>query len=69
MSVTSVDIAKDRIKALLVSDRVNLTPDTIEKIQNELYKTISKYMPVNPEDFEVRLTRSYIYIQLIGEDL
>lgn len=69
MSVTSVDIAKDRIKALLVSDRVNCTPDTFEKIQNELYKTISKYMPVDLDEFEVRLTRSYIYIQLIGEDL
>ncbi len=69
MSVTSVDIAKDRIKALLVSDRVNCTPDTFEKIQNELYKTISKYMTVNPDGFEVRMTSSYIYIQLIGEDL
>ena len=69
MNVTSVDIAKDRIKALLVSDRVNCTPDTIEKIQNELYRTISKYMPVEAEHFEVRLTRSYIYIQLTGEDL
>ena len=69
MSVTSVDIAKDRLKALLVSDRVNCTPDTFEKIQNELYKTISKYMTVDPDKFQLKLTRSYIYIQLIGEDL
>ena len=69
MNVTSVDIAKDRIKALLVSDRVNCTPDTFEKIQNELYKAISKYMTIDSDKFEVRLTSSYIYIQLIGEDL
>ena len=61
MNVTSVDIAKDRIKALLVSDRVNCTPDTFEKIQSELYKTITK-------KFQVKLNRSYIYIQLTGED-
>ena len=64
----SVSIAKERIKALLVSDRVNCTPDTFEKVQSELYKTISKYIEVTPEEFDVKITRSYIYIKLIGED-
>lgn len=65
---SSVSIAKDRIKALLVSDRVNCTPDTFEKIYSELYKTISKYVEVIPEEFDVKMTRSYIYIKLMGED-
>ena len=64
----SVSVAKDRIKALLVSDRVNCTPDTFEKVQTELYKTISKYMEIVPEEFDVKITRSYIYIKLMGED-
>ncbi len=64
----SVSVAKDRIKALLVSDRVNCTPDTFEKVQSELYKTISKYIEIVPEEFEVKITRSYIYIKLMGED-
>lgn len=64
----SVSIAKERIKALLVSDRVNCTPDTFEKIQSELYKTISKYIEIIPEEFDVKITRSYIYIKLMGED-
>lgn len=65
---SSVFIAKDRLKVLLVSDRVNCTPDTIEKIQSELLKTISKYVEVIPEEFDVKMTRSYIYIKLMGED-
>ena len=65
---SSVSVAKDRIKALLVSDRVNCTPDTFEKIHTELYKTISKYVEVVPEEFDVKMTRSYIYIKLMGED-
>ena len=64
----SVSIAKERIKALLVSDRVNCTPDTFEKVQTELYKTISKYIEIIPEEFDVKITRSYIYIKLTGED-
>ena len=65
----SVSVAKDRLKTLLVSDRVNCTPDTLEKIQSELYKTVSKYMEIIPEEFDVKMTRSYIYIKLMGEDL
>lgn len=68
MSVSSVSIAKERLRSLLVSDRVNCTPDTFEKIHSELYKTISKYIEVIPEEFDVKMTRSYIYIRLMGED-
>ena len=64
----SVSVAKDRLKTLLVSDRVNCTPDTLEKIQSELYKTVSKYMEIIPEEFDVKMTRSYIYIKLMGEN-
>lgn len=64
----SVIVAKDRLKSLLVSDRVNCTPDTLEKIHSELYKTISKYIEVIPEEFDVKMTHSYIHIKLMGED-
>lgn len=69
MSVSSVSVAKERLKSLLVSDRINCTPDTFEKIHAELYKTISKYIEVIPEEFDVQMTRSYIHIRLMGEDL
>lgn len=64
----SVSVAKDRLKTLLVSDRVNCTPDTFEKIQTELFKTVSKYIEIVPDEFDVKMTRSYIYIKLMGED-
>ncbi len=69
MNVSSVMIAKNRLKNLIVSDRVNCTPDAYEKIQTELYKTISKYIEINPEEFDVHVTRSYIYIKLTGEEV
>lgn len=64
----SVLIAKDRLKSLLVSDRVNCTPDTFEKINNELFQIVSKYMEIIPEEFDVKMTNSYIHITLTGED-
>lgn len=68
MKNSSVSIAKNRLKNLLVSDRVNCTPDTFEKIQTELYKTISKYIEIDPAEFEVHVTHSRIYIKLTGEE-
>ena len=68
MSVSSVSVAKERLKSLVVSDRVNCTPDTFEKLHTELYRTLSKYIEVIPEEFEVKMTRSYIHIRLMGED-
>ncbi len=65
----SVLIAKDRLKSLLVSDRVNCTPDTFEKIHTELFQIISKYIEIIPEEFDVKMTNSYIHITLMGEDL
>ena len=65
----SVLVAKDRLKALLVSDRVNCTPDAFEKIKQELFKTVSKYLDVASDEFEVQITRTDIHIKLTGEDL
>lgn len=66
---SSVMIAKDRLKVLLVSDRVNCTPDALEKIKMELFKTVSKYLDVAPNEFDVQITRTDIHIKLTGEDL
>ena len=65
---SSVFIAKDRLKMLLVSDRVNCTPDAFEKLELELYKTISKYIDLVPQDFKVQITHTHIHITLTGED-
>ena len=64
----SVSIAKDRLKSLIISDRVNCTPDNLEKLHSDLYKTISKYIEIKTEEFDVKITNSCIYIKLTGEN-
>lgn len=41
---SSVSVAKNRLKALVTSDRVQCLPDSYESICRELYETISKYI-------------------------
>lgn len=68
MGASSVLIAKDRLKALLLSDRMNCTPDILEKMEVDLYRTISKYVNVEADKFHVCMTRNHIYITLTGEN-
>lgn len=65
----SVLIAKERLKSLLNSDRTSCTPDTYERMCEDLFRTISKYQKVTEEFFDVKVTRSKIYITLSGEKL
>lgn len=67
-SISSVSIAKNRLKTLLASDRVQCHPDTYDVLCNELYRTLRKYIKFSAEDFEVQFTRTKIYITLSGEE-
>lgn len=67
-NTSSVIVAKDRLKVILVSDRVNCTPDSYDKIKLELYRTISKYLDVVQDEFDVQISRTDIHIKLTGED-
>ncbi|MCI8581623.1 MAG: cell division topological specificity factor MinE [Dorea sp.] len=65
---SSVRIAKERLEALVTSDRVHCKPKEYDLICHELYRTLSKYMEITKEDFQVCITRSAIHIQLTGEE-
>lgn len=65
---SSVSIAKNRLKALVVSDRVQCTPSVYDHICRDLYLTLSKYMELTEEDFQVEINRSQIVIKITGEE-
>ena len=49
---SSGDVAKDRLKFVLVSDRANCSPEVMEKIKNDIIQVISKYICENPQKWE-----------------
>lgn len=52
----SKDVAVDRLKLLLVSDRANCSPDVMEKIKNDIIMVISKYMEIDAEALDIHVT-------------
>ena len=65
---SSVSIAKNRLRTLGISDRVQCTPSAYEHICKDLYETLSKYMELTEDDFQVEINRSQIVIKIAGEE-
>ncbi len=52
---SSCQVAKDRLKILLISDRVNCSPEMMELIKGDIAKVISKYMKIDAENMEIQI--------------
>lgn len=55
---SSGDIAKDRLKLLLVSDRANCSPELMEQIKNDIIAVISKYMDIEADGLDIQITET-----------
>ena len=55
---TPKEVAKDRLKLILIHDRGDLAPETLDKIRKEILEVISKYIEIDANDVEISLNRS-----------
>jgi cell division topological specificity factor len=53
----SAQKAKDRLKLVLIQDRVNLSAETLEILKNDLLQVISKYVAIDSSDVIIRMTQ------------
>ena len=54
----SGEVAKDRLKLLLVSDRANCSPEILEMIKNDIIAVISKYMDIDAQGLDIQITET-----------
>ena len=52
---SSCQVAKDRLKILRISDRVNCSPEIMEMIKSDIAKVISKYMKIDADNIEIQI--------------
>ncbi|PKM50258.1 MAG: cell division topological specificity factor MinE [Firmicutes bacterium HGW-Firmicutes-7] len=57
---TSRNVAKDRLKLVLIHDRANCSSEILEMIKTDILHVINKYMEVEEQGLEVKIgtTRS-----------
>ncbi|MBR5376650.1 MAG: cell division topological specificity factor MinE [Lachnospiraceae bacterium] len=53
----SSDVAKDRLKLVLVSDRSSCSPEIMEKIKNDIIEVLSKYVEIDKEGLDIKITQ------------
>ena len=50
------EVAKDRLKLILIHDRGDLPQETLEKIRTEILEVISKYIEIENDDVDISLS-------------
>ena len=55
---TPKEVAKDRLRLILIHDRGDLPQETLEKIRMEILEVISKYIEIDAEDVEIAVSKS-----------
>lgn len=64
--VNSKDIAKERLRLVLVHDRVNVSPQFMELLKEDMIKAISNYVEINEKEMEVNFTYSKTSVTLVA---
>jgi cell division topological specificity factor len=54
----SKEVAKERLKLVLIHDRANVSPQFLEMLKCEIIKVITNYMDVDESELDIQLTRT-----------
>jgi len=54
----SKDVAKERLKLVLINDRTGLTPKMLEELRIEITKVISKYLDIDEKTLNIQMTNT-----------
>lgn len=58
----SSEIAKDRLKILLISDRIDCSPEVMELIKRDIAKILCKYIQIDTSTLELEFSRRKINV-------
>ncbi len=65
--VKSAYQAKERMKLVLIHDRVNMTSSTLENLKNEIIGVISRHVDIDPESVRIEMTQEGRQQRLIAD--
>lgn len=55
---SSKNVAKERLKLVLVHDRTNCSSHFLDMIKGDLLKVISDYMEIDEEGMDIKITKT-----------
>jgi len=64
---TSKDVARDRLKLVLIHDRTDISPAIIEQLKDEIINVISKHVDIDRDGVEIKLQQAEHENRLIAD--
>ena len=52
------DVAKDRLRLILIHDRGDIPEETVDKMKREILEVLSKYIEIQADYVEIAVTKS-----------
>jgi len=52
---SSANTAKERLQLVLIHDRTDITPDTMEKLKDDLLNAISRHVTIEPSSVTITI--------------
>jgi cell division topological specificity factor len=62
----SKTVAKERLRLVLMHDRLDLSPQVLEALRNDLLKVIAEYCVIDEQAIELDLCRSHECVALVA---
>ncbi|SJZ92950.1 cell division topological specificity factor MinE [Selenihalanaerobacter shriftii] len=62
----SKDLAKERLKLVLIHDRINISPELLEDMEADLIEVISKYVEIEQENLNIDLDKDNESMALVA---
>lgn len=55
---SSKEVAKDRLKLVLIHDRANCSTQVLEMLKVDIIRVISNYMEIDEEELDIQITKT-----------
>jgi cell division topological specificity factor len=64
---SSAKQAKERLKLVLIHDRTDLNPGTLDNLKDELIDVISRHVDIDPSSVQIKMTQDGRQQRLIAD--
>ncbi|MFL7890456.1 MAG: cell division topological specificity factor MinE [Anaerolineales bacterium] len=64
---SSAKQAKDRLQLVLIHDRIDMNPGTMETLKDELIEVISRHVEIDPNSVNIKMTQDGRQQRLIAD--
>jgi len=63
----SAQLAKERMKLVLIHDRTDISPGEMEQLKDELIEVISRHVAIEPQDVRIEMAQDGRQQRLIAD--